>query len=98
VEILKPHYTEIWHVENITLPQPAKDSAIWDFAKANNAIIVTNDNDFYKLSILKGFPPKVIILRTGNQSNKYITEILIKHVSDIKNLSESNEYGLLEIV
>jgi predicted nuclease of predicted toxin-antitoxin system len=49
VEILKPHYTEIWHVENITLPQPAKDSAIWDFAKANDATqLSTFNNSWHK--------------------------------------------------
>ena len=60
-------------------------------------VIITNDSDFYKLSVVKGFPPKVVILKTGNQSNQYLGEILIKHVQDINNLYETKEYGLLEI-
>lgn len=61
------------------LPVPAKDIDIWTFAKEKNFIIVTNDEDFLNFLNLKGFPPKVILLRTGNQSNKNICEILIQH-------------------
>jgi len=30
-----------------------------------NFIIVTNDDDFLNLTNMKGFPPKVVLLRTG---------------------------------
>ena len=96
-QILKPYFSEVWHVDSIDLPQPAKDLDIWNFAGKNNAIIISNDDDFYQLSILKGFPPKVVILKTGNQNNQYIAQILIKHISDIYALAESKEYALLEI-
>ncbi len=46
---------------------------------------------------MKGFPPKIILLRTGNQSNQYIEMILIKHGTAIQALVDSAEYGLLEI-
>ena len=98
VESLKPDFSKVLHVENINLPQPTEDSAIWNYAKIINAIIVTNDDDFYKLAILKGFPPKLVILRTGNQATDYIADILIKHAKDIYNLYESKEYGILEII
>ena len=51
-------------------------------------IIVTNDEDFLNLINLKGFPPKVILLKTSNQSNNYIESLLIKHVQDIKLLQD----------
>lgn len=95
---LKPFFSDVRHVERIELNQPAKDSAIWEYAKVNDAIIITSDSDFYKLSVLHGFPPKVVILKTGNQSNSYLLEVLIKHTSDIHNLYSSSEYGLLEII
>lgn len=97
VNILKPYFVEVWHVDSAVLPAPAKDSAIWEFARLNDAVIITNDDDFYKLSLIKGFPPKVVVLRTGNQSNNYLAEILIKHIQEIQNLVNS-DYGLLEIV
>ena len=36
------------------------DREIWDFAKKNNFIIVTQDSDFNDLNLLLGFPPKII--------------------------------------
>jgi len=75
----------------------ASDIDIWNYASANQCIIVTNDDDFLNLINLKSFPPKVVLLRTGNQSNTYIEKLLIKHLNDIEALSNSAEYGLLEI-
>jgi predicted nuclease of predicted toxin-antitoxin system len=95
--LLKPYFDEVWHIESVDLQKPAIDIEIWEFARLHHTIIVTNDDDFYKLSILKGFPPKVVVLRIGNQSTQYIAQILIKHLQDISSFYESNEYGLLEI-
>ncbi|WP_418894152.1 DUF5615 family PIN-like protein [Limibacterium fermenti] len=46
-------------------------------------LIVTNDEDFLHLSSTKGFPPKVILLRTGNQNRKYIEQLIITNKSQI---------------
>jgi predicted nuclease of predicted toxin-antitoxin system len=53
--------------------------------------------DANNLINIKGFPPKIVLLRTGNQSNNYIEQLLIKHKEDIAALYNSAEYGLLEI-
>jgi len=63
----------------------------------NDLIIVTNNDDFLNLIHFKGFPPKLILLKTGNQSNEYIASLLINHKEDITVLQASEEYGLLEI-
>ena len=85
------------HVDHIGITIPAKDIDIWDYALRNNLIIVTNDNDFLNFAEIKGFPPKVVVLRTGNQSNSFIHDLLIKHKSDINDLNQSDDYGYLEI-
>ena len=54
------------------LAVPANDIEIWDYALINNLIIVTNDDDFLNLATHKGFPSKVVLLHTGNQSNNYL--------------------------
>ena len=97
IKLLEKEYTEVIHVDDCGLSVPARDTEIWGFALKKNSIIVSNDEDFYELSIFNGFPPCVILLRTGNQSTKFIAELLIKHKADIKNLIESKEIGLLEI-
>lgn len=44
------------------------DWEIWQFARNNDYVIVTKDSDFHELSILYGAPPKIVWLKTGNQS------------------------------
>lgn len=86
------------HVDTVkSLKHPAKDIDIWNFALKNKMIILTNDEDFVDLVSLKGFPPKVIILKTGNQSSKYLESLLTKYFSKIEEFHTQNEYGILEL-
>ena len=78
VVVLKQYFDDCFHVDLIDLNVPAKDSEIWDYASKNDLIIVTNDDDFIDFLNLKGFPPKVVLLKTGNQSRFYITNLLIQ--------------------
>ena len=94
---LKSHFEDCLLVDQIDLTIPARDIEVWNYALANNFIIVTNDNDFLNFANVKGFPPKVLLLTTGNQSNQYIEALLVKHKADIKSLYISTDYGLLEI-
>lgn len=95
---LKQHFTDCFHVDHIGLPVPATDQDIWNYARENEFIIVTNDEDFLDMVNLKGFPPKVLLLRTGNQSTLFIANLLILRKPNIKSLLESEEHGLLEII
>lgn len=94
---LSSYFLDIEQVDWIDIPQPATDTSIWHWAKSKNAIIITNDDDFYNFSNVYGFPPKVVLLRTGNQSTNSLAEVLIKHVDDINLLYNDDETGLLEI-
>ena len=46
---------------------------------------------------MKGYPPKIILLRLGNKRRKELAEILVNAGSEIENL-DKNDYGLLEII
>lgn len=94
---LKPHFDDCFHVDSVGLTVPAKDVEIWNYALAHRLIVVTNDEDFLDFANVKGWPPKVVLLRTGNQSNAYIEQLLIKHRADIQALFESGGYGVLEL-
>ena len=98
IAILKQHFDDCFHVDSIGLTIPAKDLEIWDYAQHNDLIIVTNDEDFIDFINVKGFPPKVILLKTGNQSKLFITNLLIQRKNDILSFSNSPDLGLLEIV
>jgi predicted nuclease of predicted toxin-antitoxin system len=45
---------------------------------------------------IKGFPPKVVLIKTGNNSSKQLAELIINAKIKIEEL-KNNDYGLLEI-
>ena len=53
---LNKHYDSCCHVDNIGIEVPAKDSEIWNYAKNNKLVIITNDEDFLNIQLLRGFP------------------------------------------
>jgi predicted nuclease of predicted toxin-antitoxin system len=98
VPILKEHFGECAHADDIPeLEFPAKDLKIWQYAKDNGFTIITHDNDFNDLITIKGFPPKIIWLRTGNCSRNFTADLLIRSKQTIEELLKSNECGILEI-
>lgn len=98
VSVLQEYYDDCYHVDNINLTVPAKDIEIWEYARMRDLLIITNDEDFLNISIIKGFPPKIILLKTGNQNRKAIEHTLINAKPQIAEFSVSEEYGVLEIV
>ncbi|MDQ2664689.1 MAG: DUF5615 family PIN-like protein [Gemmatimonadota bacterium] len=54
----------------------ATDRAIWDRAKADGFVLVTKDEDFQRLSVLLGAPPKVIWVRLGNCAPSDVARVL----------------------
>jgi predicted nuclease of predicted toxin-antitoxin system len=97
IKLLKPIFEECIHVDLIGLNAPAQDIDIWNYALNNGYTIITKDNDFVDLLEVKGFPPKVVLLKTGNNSSQMLAELLIAIKPMIEDLENSN-YGLLEIV
>ena len=74
----------------------ATDIEIYNFSKKNHFTIITFDADFFDLSILKGHPPKIIWIRTGNTTTKYLANIL-RAKKDIINDFLLDSFGCLEI-
>ena len=84
------------HVCLVGLEQ-ATDEEVWNFALENNYIIVTQDSDFYERSIVYGYPPKVIWLRSGNISTIYIKNLLKKYIQEIVKFGKDKALGCLQI-
>lgn len=97
VAILEREFPGIKHIVTAGLNHASSDTTVWNYAKQNDYAIVTNDDDFYFLSLGKNFPPKIILLRTGNQTTKYLGEILLKHKKEILEFGSNPDLGILEI-
>jgi predicted nuclease of predicted toxin-antitoxin system len=94
---LAGHFGVSDHVNRIELTPPAKDSEIWKYALQNDYIIVTHDFDFLNLLEVHGYPPKVILLKTGNIDSNTTLDILLQAKQSIIDFNQ-NDYGLLEIM
>lgn len=94
---LQSYFTEVVHIDFCELSVPAKDKDIWNFARDNEFSILTNDEDFIEYVNVYGYPPKVILLKTGNQSNNFILDVLIQKIIVIHEFIYSKDLGVLEI-
>ncbi len=93
---LKSHFPNSTHIKIVGLYE-ADDKSIWDFAKKENYIIVSQDSDFNDLVISKGFPPKLIWFKTGNMSTSNFSKLLIKLKFDIIEFANNETFGIFEI-
>ncbi|MFN9628868.1 MAG: DUF5615 family PIN-like protein [Cyanobacteriota bacterium] len=71
------------HVRDVKLKGQG-DQQIWSFAADNGYTIVTKDDDFRGMSLLRGAPPKVIWLVVGNTSTAEILRILQAYATAIE--------------
>ncbi len=94
---LKDILPAISHVKELGL-ENTTDKAIWDFAKSNGFTIVTFDSDFYDYSVLWGSPPKIIWIKSFNQSTVHIEQLLRSHSNAITEFDKNIEMTCLEII
>jgi predicted nuclease of predicted toxin-antitoxin system len=65
VGLLADAYSGSAHLEHAGL-LGAADAAVWAHAAAGGYVPVTKDEDFQRLSVVRGQPPKVVWVRLGN--------------------------------
>ena len=92
-------FPEAKHVREVGL-EDASDTLIFDFAKKNNLVVVTFDSDFVDLNVVRGIPPKIIWIRTGNLTTRSVADLLNRNVESIKRFLESDQpdHQILEIL
>ena len=94
VRKLQVEFKDCQHVSDAGLLN-ATDTEIWNYAKKNDYCIVTFDYDFVDFSILKGIPPKTIILKTGNTKTEQLFSLLTTHkvqIHDFCNLKDESSF------
>lgn len=84
------------HLDSLGLGT-ADDAAVWEYARRNDFVVVTKDADFADLSVLRGFPPKIVWIRSGNCSTDDIEKILRRHREDIEELTANSIFGILTL-
>ncbi len=74
-----------------------EDLMIWEYARQHHFTIVTFDEDYYELSLRRGYPPKIVWLRTGNTPTAFLAERLLKKAEVIREFIQDNAYACLEL-
>ncbi len=75
----------------------ASDSVIFEYAKSNGFVIVTQDSDFVDRCKLYGVPPQVVWLRCGNSTPKQIESLLRDNAGAILELLENGTASYIEL-
>ena len=78
--------------------QSATDQEVWQKAKDDDYVIVTRDADFQELSLVWGQPPKVIRLKTLNQTRATTLKLLIESRDVIAESLLDQDLAAIEIV
>jgi predicted nuclease of predicted toxin-antitoxin system len=73
----------------------ASDQQVWEFAKARGHILVTLDQDFERLSVARGAPPKVILIDAHNAKNSEIAALLASRAGLIRSFESDPEAAIL---
>jgi predicted nuclease of predicted toxin-antitoxin system len=75
----------------------AADCLVWQQAKDSGCVLVTRDEDFQRLSLLHGAPPKVIWLSGHNLHNAQVIDTLLRARERIEAFVMDRELALLEL-
>jgi predicted nuclease of predicted toxin-antitoxin system len=94
VERLREAFPDGAHVSQLGLAA-ASDAAVWEYARAHDYVLVSKDADFSELSLLRGFPPKVIWLQIGNCTTNQIEALLRTHEQVMCSFNSDDSVGVL---
>ena len=78
--------------------EAASDKEVWQRAKEDGYVILTRDADFQELSLVWGQPPKVIRLKTPNQTRAATLKLLIENQQVISDSLLTQGLASIEIV
>jgi predicted nuclease of predicted toxin-antitoxin system len=84
------------HVCGVGLAGTA-DLAVWEHAGAGGFLLVSKDEDFHRLSVLRGFPPKVVWIRLGNCSTSEIEQLLRKRFEQVVAFAAHEEAAFIAL-
>ncbi len=82
------------HLEDVGL-RGETDAVIWAFAAREAYMLVSKDDDFRQLSLLRGAPPKVLVLAVGNGGSAAVLGGLTNNRSRIEAFDADAQESLL---
>lgn len=90
---LFPDSVHVRRLAGASLP----DERVWALAIEHGCVLVTKDEDFHRLSVLRGAPPKVVWVRLGNCATVDVAQLLRRHRDDIRAFDQQHEATFLAL-
>lgn len=82
---------DVIHTRELPLKNETDDIDIIQLSVEQDRIVVSKDEDFYKYFILKGQPPKLLMLTMGNIVNKDLIMLIENNIDQIEADLEQNK-------
>ena len=94
---LRPHCETVVHVRDVGL-DASPDTTIWRYAQQHGYDLLTKDEDFVRLVLADGFPPRVVALQNAQVPVAVLKAFLLARVPQLQRfLGEQNVFGLLTL-
>ena len=94
---LRPHCEVVLHVRNIGLAE-SPDTSIWRYARQHGYDLLAKDEDFVRLVVAEGFPPRVVALQNAQVPVKMLAKFLLARLPQLEAfLGEQTEFGMLQL-
>lgn len=96
-EPLRPHCEAVLHVRDIGL-DTSPDTTIWRYARQYGYDLLTKDEDFVRLALTEGFPPRVVVVHDAQVPVKALTTFMLTRVPQLQRfLDEQTVFRLLTL-
>lgn len=94
-ESLKKNGFDVVHTDDFPHKERTKDSDIRDASLEQNLIVITKDTDFLDSHVINQIPKKLLLISTGNITNKALRDLFEKYFYKIVALFVN--YDLIEM-
>ena len=96
VDLLDDLFPQSLHVRQLGAGG-STDDAIWQIASERGCLLVTKDEDFHRLSVVRGAPPKVVWIRLGNCTTREVADLLRLRYESVRRFAEQDEITFLTL-
>lgn len=79
----REHGHDALHTLDLPEQNRTSDAAILELAMREDRVVVTKDADFVNSFVLSRQPEKLLLISTGNVSNRDLDAILLRNLSEI---------------
>jgi predicted nuclease of predicted toxin-antitoxin system len=94
-EFLRSQECDVVHTDDLPRRERTSDETVARIAEHDKRVVITKDSDFLDSYLVRGIPSKLLLVTTGNITNKALFELFQNHFPTMQRLFA--EYSFLEL-